>query len=256
MDTVVTPPNARALGARLTGRAGVARRSCWWTARRRIVRHQTCVREGLRREPEISDVKASAARGRKGGVMKDSTRPRLIRPLKGTLGAMLLKGRLYAFFPARSRENAPLLRTYAADLLPCLFDSMPTLRGPRCGAAALNPDVAHVLERFIRQEAVRHGSRVLSWGSCPITSSDRAVAPVIDIPASFKGLKGASARIANRDGLMPRARLRWADGYICGLERPSARGRTAVRAAPRRSITSIWRSVLRPHGAERPFGDV
>jgi len=26
-------------------------------------------------------------------------------------------------------------------------------------------------------------------------------------------LKGASARIANRDGVMPRARLRWADGY-------------------------------------------
>src|SRR5436309_12107534 len=37
--------------------------------------------------------------------------------------------------------------------------------------------------------------------------------PHVDIPRLMQGLKGASARIANRDGLMPRARLRWADGY-------------------------------------------
>jgi REP element-mobilizing transposase RayT len=37
--------------------------------------------------------------------------------------------------------------------------------------------------------------------------------PRPDIPRLVQGLKGASARIANRDGLMPRAKLRWATGY-------------------------------------------
>jgi len=39
------------------------------------------------------------------------------------------------------------------------------------------------------------------------------LSPRIDIPRLVQGLKGASARIANRDGVMPRARLRWANGY-------------------------------------------
>jgi len=51
----------------------------------------------------------------------------------------------------------------------------------------LNPDVAHFLERFIRQEAVRHGSRVLELGI--VSNHVHAIVqlpPVIDIPASFK----------------------------------------------------------------------
>jgi REP element-mobilizing transposase RayT len=78
----------------------------------------------------------------------------------------------------------------------------------------LNPDVARFLERFLRQEATRHGSRVLELGM--VSNHVHAIVqlpPVIDIPRLVQGLKGASARIANRDGLMPRARLRWADGY-------------------------------------------
>ena len=39
------------------------------------------------------------------------------------------------------------------------------------------------------------------------------LAPRPDIPRLVQGLKGASARIANRDGYMPRARLQWAAGY-------------------------------------------
>jgi REP element-mobilizing transposase RayT len=35
----------------------------------------------------------------------------------------------------------------------------------------------------------------------------------VDLPRLVQGLKGGSARIANRDGLMPRAPLRWASGY-------------------------------------------
>jgi len=78
----------------------------------------------------------------------------------------------------------------------------------------LNPDVARFLDRFLRQEAARHGARVLELGI--VSNHVHAIAqlpPVIDIPRLVQGLKGASARIANRDGLMPRARLRWADGY-------------------------------------------
>jgi putative transposase len=78
----------------------------------------------------------------------------------------------------------------------------------------LNPDVARFLERFVRQEAGRHGTRVLETGI--VSNHVHAIVqlpPVIDIPRLVQGLKGASARIANRDGLMPRARLRWADGY-------------------------------------------
>ncbi|PYP53853.1 MAG: hypothetical protein DMD45_00665 [Gemmatimonadetes bacterium] len=40
--------------------------------------------------------------------------------------------------------------------------------------------------------------------------------PRVDIPRLVQGLKGASARIANRDGVMPRAPLRWASGCDCG----------------------------------------
>jgi putative transposase len=78
----------------------------------------------------------------------------------------------------------------------------------------LNPEVARFLERFLRQEAARHGSRVLELGI--VSNHVHAIIqlpPVIDVPRLVQGLKGASARIANRDGLMPRARLRWADGY-------------------------------------------
>src|SRR5207249_12147126 len=37
--------------------------------------------------------------------------------------------------------------------------------------------------------------------------------PLVDVPRLVQGLKGASARIANRDGVMPRAKLQWATGY-------------------------------------------
>ncbi len=53
-------------------------------------------------------------------------------------------------------------------------------------------------------------SRRASWR---ITSTVLQLPPVTNIPRLIQGLKGASARLANRDGLMPRAPLRWAEGY-------------------------------------------
>jgi len=119
----------------------------------------------------------------------------------------------------------------------------------------LNPDVARFLERFLRQEATRHGSRVLELG---IVSNHIHVIlqlpPVIDIPRLVQGLKGASARIANRDGLMPRARLRWANGYdlrsvgVRQLEEARRYARTQAAHHPDLAIGPSG-----PHGAERPL---
>jgi len=119
----------------------------------------------------------------------------------------------------------------------------------------LNPEVARFLERFLRQEATRHGSRVLELG---IVSNHIHVVlqlpAVIDIPRLVQGLKGASARIANRDGLMPRARLRWADGYdlrsvsVRQVEEARRYVRTQAEHHPDLAIRPLG-----PHGAERPL---
>ncbi len=78
----------------------------------------------------------------------------------------------------------------------------------------INHGVADFLRRFLPQEAKRHGARLLALG---IVSDHVHVVMqlprIINIPRLVQGLKGASARLANRDGLMPRAPLRWAEGY-------------------------------------------
>jgi REP element-mobilizing transposase RayT len=119
----------------------------------------------------------------------------------------------------------------------------------------LNPDVARFLDRFLRQEAARHGARVLELG---IVSNHVHVIvqlpAVIDIPRLVQGLKGASARIANRDGLMPRARLRWADGYdlrSVGVRQLAAARRYVRMQAEHHPDLAIGPSG--PHGAERPL---
>jgi REP element-mobilizing transposase RayT len=39
------------------------------------------------------------------------------------------------------------------------------------------------------------------------------LAPVLDVPRLVQGLKGASARVANRDCVIKDVTLRWAAGY-------------------------------------------
>src|SRR2546429_655922 len=60
----------------------------------------------------------------------------------------------------------------------------------------------------------RHRNRVvdLGTGRNPVRLV-RALPPHVGIPRLVQGVKGASAPIANHDGVMPRARLRWANGY-------------------------------------------
>lgn len=91
----------------------------------------------------------------------------------------------------------------------------------------IHPQVAAFLQRFLPREAERHGARLLGLG---IVADHVHIVlrlpPTIDLPRLVQGLKGASARLANRDGLMPRAPLRWAEGY--DLRSVGVRQRRAV----------------------------
>jgi len=74
--------------------------------------------------------------------------------------------------------------------------------------------VAAFLEKFLSAECQRQGARMLAVGIV----RDH-VHLLIELPASFdvprlvQGLKGASARIANRDRVARHESLRWAQGY-------------------------------------------
>jgi REP element-mobilizing transposase RayT len=68
------------------------------------------------------------------------------------------------------------------------------------------------------------------------------VPPVFDLPRLVQGLKGASARIANRDGHSSPRPLRWAGGYDArsvGVSRLAA----AVRYVERQSARHPERAI-------------
>jgi|SRR6185437_198632 len=70
------------------------------------------------------------------------------------------------------------------------------------------------LESFLRTKATQHDVKVLAIGMV----NDHVhmvveVQPVFDLPALMQGLKGASARLANRDGHAERSPLQWTPGY-------------------------------------------
>ena len=78
----------------------------------------------------------------------------------------------------------------------------------------IHRDAAVFLKRALPSIAERHGARVVEIGV--VSNHVHLVVELPlrpDIPRLLQGLKGASARVANRDGVMPRAPLRWADGY-------------------------------------------
>ena len=74
--------------------------------------------------------------------------------------------------------------------------------------------MAEFLRRFLPREAQRHGARLLAAGF--VADHVHVVvqlSAINNIPRLVQGLKGASARLVNREGLLPRAPLRWAEGY-------------------------------------------
>ena len=78
----------------------------------------------------------------------------------------------------------------------------------------IHPGAAAFLRRLLPKIAHRHATRILGIGI--VRNHVHLVLelpPLVDVPRLVQGLKGASARIANRDGVMPRAKLQWASGY-------------------------------------------
>ena len=85
----------------------------------------------------------------------------------------------------------------------------------------IGPSEAAFLDRFLPAETKRHGGAVLAKGLVAdhvhlIVRTDVR----FDIPRLMQGLKGASARVANRDG-HSRTGLRWARGYDARSVSPS-----------------------------------
>jgi putative transposase len=103
----------------------------------------------------------------------------------------------------------------------------------------IHQKAAAFLRRVLPQIARRHDVRVVEIG---IVSNHVhlivELSPRPDLPRLVQGLKGASARIANRDGYMPRARLQWAAGYdfrslgVRDLDRAIAYVRNQARHHP------------------------
>jgi len=78
----------------------------------------------------------------------------------------------------------------------------------------ISPGVADFLRHFLPREAQRHGARLLAAGIVADHVHLVVQLPAINnIPRLVQGLNGASARLVNREGLMTRAPLRWAEGY-------------------------------------------
>lgn len=78
----------------------------------------------------------------------------------------------------------------------------------------IDVDGAAFLSRFLRATAKRHGAEVIAMG----VVADHLhlvlhLPPVVDVPKLVQGLKGASARVGNRDGMFQKRKLRWAQGY-------------------------------------------
>jgi REP element-mobilizing transposase RayT len=74
--------------------------------------------------------------------------------------------------------------------------------------------VAHFLQPFLLAEAKRHGARVIEIGVVPNhVHLLLELPPAYDVPRLVQGLKGASARLANRDGHSRNKSLRWDAGY-------------------------------------------
>ncbi len=78
----------------------------------------------------------------------------------------------------------------------------------------IDEPVAQFLVPFLLAEAKRHGARVIEIG---VVSNHvhllLELPPAYDVPRLVQGLKGASARLANRDGHARNKSLRWDTGY-------------------------------------------
>src|SRR2546426_11846784 len=78
----------------------------------------------------------------------------------------------------------------------------------------IEESVADFLLRFLLAEAKRHGTRVIEIGVVPNhVHLLLQLPPAYDVPRLVQGLKGATARLAIRDGFSQNNSLRWETGY-------------------------------------------
>jgi putative transposase len=109
----------------------------------------------------------------------------------------------------------------------------------------IDAKVAEFLCRFLLAEAKRHGARTIEIG---VVSNHvhmlLELPPAFDIPRLVQGLKGASARIANRDGIAGHKTLRWAQGYDF----------RSVGLRQLRGAAEYVRNQERRHPEARPLG--
>ncbi|HVH68881.1 MAG TPA: transposase [Gemmatimonadales bacterium] len=107
----------------------------------------------------------------------------------------------------------------------------------------INAGVVSLLSRLLPAIARRYEVEVVAMGL--VRNHVHLVVRLpsrVDIPRLVQGLKGASARIANRDGLMPRAPLRWANGYdlrsigVRDLKRAIAYVRSQAQRHPQQAM--------------------
>jgi REP element-mobilizing transposase RayT len=105
--------------------------------------------------------------------------------------------------------------------------------------------VAAFLCRFLLEEAARHRARAIEIG----VVSDH-VHLLLELPAAFdvprlvQGLKGASARLANRDGIAGHNSLKWEAGYDL----------RSVSVTQLRQVAEYVRAQEQRHGPPRPSG--
>ena len=95
-------------------------------------------------------------------------------------------------------------------------------------APLITQAIAQFLEHFLPLQAERYGAKVLALGI--VQDHVHALLhlrPDCDIADLARGLKGASSRLVNRDGIAsPQRPLRWARGY--DLRSVAPRGLVAV----------------------------
>jgi REP element-mobilizing transposase RayT len=114
-------------------------------------------------------------------------------------------------------------------------------------APLIDERIEEFLCRFLIEEATRHGARAIEIG----VVRDHVHMPLelpatFDVPRMVQGFKGASARLANRDGFAGHNSLRWASGYDL----------RSVGVSQLRQVAEYVREQKRRHGELRPSGRV
>jgi REP element-mobilizing transposase RayT len=114
-------------------------------------------------------------------------------------------------------------------------------------APLIDERIAGFLCRFLIEEATRHGARAIEIGVVRDHVHMLLELPAaFDVPRMVQGLKGASARLANRDGHAGHHPLRWASGYDL----------RSVGLTQLRGVAEYVRDQKRRHEPPRPSGRV